>query len=114
VFTGRVVQPGDPEFLQADTDGAIALAEEEDATCPGCGQLKVWCRAVGNQFAFEVVEDQCHATHALEVHRAAMNKKRDDATRRAIHMYARLPSKAHPDLLAGLDLPTDEQDNDSD
>jgi hypothetical protein len=99
-----VLQPGDPEFLQADTDGAIALAEEEAETCPRCGQLKVWCRAKDNQFAFEVVEEQCHATYALEAHQAAANKSRDDATRRAIQTYPRFRSKARPNLLAGLDL----------
>jgi hypothetical protein len=97
------VQPGEPEFLPEDTDLAIALAEEEADTCPSCGMLKVFCRDKDYQYAFRVVEEQCHATWALAANQA-VNKERDDTTRRAIQTSVRFGSKVQPDLLAGLDL----------
>lgn len=104
MFTGRAVAEGEPLFTQADTDGALALAEEEADTCPSCGFPKVWCRDRDNQFAFMANEEQCHATYALVAHQAAVNQKRDESTRRAIQMSARFRPDAEPDLLAGLDL----------
>ena len=105
MFTGRPTPPpGEPLFLDADTDAAVALAEEEADTCPSCGLPKVWCRDPDYQFAFEAEEEQCHATYALAAHRAAVDEKRDDATRTAVQMAARFRKTVEPDLLAGLGL----------
>lgn len=104
MFTGRIVQPGEPEFLAEDTDGALALAEEERATCPSCGLLKAWCREPANQFAFEVHEEQCHASYAVEAHKESVNGGRSAATRVATRISARLREDVEPDLLAGLPL----------
>lgn len=100
--------PGEPEFLPADIDLLLALAEEERATCPQCGLLKVWCRDKDNQFVFRVVEEQCHATYALAAHRLETDKVRDSATRAAVQAHMRFREGHEPDLLAGLDLATDE------
>lgn len=66
--------------------------------------LKVWCRDLGNQFAFQADEEQCHATYALASHREAVNKDRDQPTRDAVQMFSRFRRGHEPDLLAGLDL----------
>jgi hypothetical protein len=113
VFTGRVVEPGEPAFLPEDTDGAIALAEEERDTCPSCGMLKVWCRDPANQFAtFEANEEQCHATFAVAAHRQAVREQRDEATSAAVQTSAAFRSGKKPDLMAGLDLPGEEHEPD--
>lgn len=107
VFTGRAWSPGEPLFTTEDTDAAIALAEEEADTCPQCGLLKAWCRSRDNQFAFEAAEEQCHATYAIAAHRRGVDEHRDDVTRAAIQTSSRFRKGHEPDLLAGLDLPTD-------
>lgn len=104
MFTGRVVEPGEPEFLVEDTDGAIALAEEEAATCPSCGLLKVICRDKDNQFAFEPHEEQCHVTYTLAAHRKSVDEKRSEETKAATQTSARFREGFAPDLTAGLDL----------
>jgi hypothetical protein len=100
-----VQQPGEPVFLDADTEGALALAEEEADTCPLCHMPKVWCRDINNQFAFQAVEEQCHATYAVAMHHASVNEARDEPTRRAIQTFAGFRGSFRPDFLAGLDLP---------
>lgn len=106
MFTGRVVEQGEPLFLVEDTDGAIALAQEERDTCPSCGFPKVWCSDPANQFdAFEAHERQCHATYALAIHREVVNEGRDAATRDAVQIRARFRPGKQPDIYQGLDLP---------
>jgi hypothetical protein len=39
VLLGRVVEPGEPLWLPADTDGLLALQSDADARCHGCGQV---------------------------------------------------------------------------
>jgi hypothetical protein len=107
VFTGRIVGPGEPLFLVEDTDGAVALAEEEADTCRSCGMPRAWCRDSDNQFSFEVHEEQCHATYALAARRSAVADERDDAQRAAVQFAARFAASRRPDLMAGLDLPED-------
>jgi len=98
------MQPGEPEFLPEDTDLLVALAEEERDTCPQCGYPKVWCRDPANQFAFQAVEEQCHATYALVAYRLGVDKERDAPARAAAQTYTRFYKGREPDLLAGLDL----------
>jgi len=105
VFTGRVVEPGEPTFLREDTDGAVALAEEERDTCPSCGYPKVWCRDPNHQFGvFEAREEQCHATFALETRKAAVRESRDAPTQAAVQTTARFRDGKAPDLYAGLEV----------
>ena len=106
MFTGRVVEPGEPMFLREDTDGAIALEEEERDTCPACGMPKAWCRDPANQFGvFQPAEEQCHATYALTAYGNQVNESRDEATRAAVQMWAGFADGKEPDPTAGLDLP---------
>ena len=95
------MEPGEPEFLPADTDGAIALEEEERDTCPSCGLLKVWCRDPDHQFSFTVQAEQCQATYALSERRAAVSDKPNAA---ALQLSVRFADGKEPDLWAGLDL----------
>src|SRR5690242_9938431 len=104
-------QAGEPLFLQDDTAGAIALAEEERDTCPSCGLPKAWCRDPANQFGvFEPREEQCHVTYALTAYRNGVNESRDDVTRSAVQMWAGFAKGKEPDLTAGLDLPGEGDD----
>jgi hypothetical protein len=109
VFTGRVVEPGEPLFLVEDTDGAVALAEEERATCPSCGLPRVWCRDPANQFAFEPREQECFAAKRLAQHRSsqAWESKHED-TRQATELLARFRDGHQPDIEAGLELVEDD------
>jgi hypothetical protein len=106
VFTGRPMpKPGEPLFLQEDTDLAVALAEEERDTCPACGLPKAWCRDPANQFAaFEAREDTCFATYALAMHHKGVDAKRSDETRAATQTSVRFAAGREPDFGAGLDL----------
>lgn len=108
MFTGRVVQPGEPEFLREDTDLALALAEEEADTCSSCGFPKAWCRDPRHQFSFDADESVCWPSYRLAQHRAHTDfDKKDETTRAAVQLAARFRSDpAHqPNMLAGLDLP---------
>ena len=109
MFTGRVVEPGEPLFLAEDTDGAVALAEEERDTCPSCGFLKVWCRDPEHQFSFDAVESVCWPTYRMSLRRNAQDfDARDEATKRATQLSARFREGKRPDLLAGLELAGEE------
>lgn len=106
MFTGRVVQPGEPLFTAEDTDGAVALAEEERDTCPSCGMLKIWCRDPQHQFAFDADESVCWPTYRLALRQGSKEfEGRDAATKRATQLSARFREGHSPDLTAGLDLP---------
>lgn len=100
------MQPGEPLFTDEDTAYALALAEEEAATCPSCGQLKVVCRDPAYQFAFEVRQEQCHAAYALA---AFQNSKgweaKQPATRAATQLSLGFREGVTPPPLdVGLDL----------
>jgi hypothetical protein len=110
IFTGRPwPQPGEPLFLREDTEAAIALAEEEQDTCPSCGMPKAWCRDPEHQFAFDAADSVCWATYRLELYRESDKfKGRDDATRAATHPFAYFRRGFDPELTAGLGLDEDE------
>lgn len=99
------MQAGEPEFLAEDTDGAIALAEEERDTCLSCGMLKVWCRDPEHQFSFDADESVCWPTQRLALFRGGDRfKGYDDATRSGLQLAAKFREGHEPDLKAGLDL----------
>jgi hypothetical protein len=105
VFTGRIVGPGEPQFLAEDTDGALALAEEEADTCGQCGMLRIWCRDPEHQFSFDADESVCWPTWRLARQRNTDDfKGYDDATQSAVQLSARFRKGHEPDLMAGLDL----------
>lgn len=107
MFTGRPMPgPGEPLFLQEDTDAAVALAEEERDTCPSCGMPKAWCRNnEGGRSRFDVDESFCWATHRIAQRQDNMSKEKvDPATVRATQMAARFRAGQEPDITAGLNL----------
>jgi hypothetical protein len=105
VFVGRIVAAGEPQFLAEDTDGAVALAEEEADTCPSCGFLREWCRDPAHQFAFDAEEEVCWASYRLALRRRSGDFQRyDEATRDAVQLSAAFSDGREPDMLAGLEL----------
>lgn len=110
VFTGRPTPaPGEPLFLDEDTAGALALAEEERDTCPSCGMPKAWCRDPRNQFGvFEPTEEQCHVSYVLATRREAWGD-RPDVQRAATQLSVRFADGKAPDYEAGLGLAEQEQ-----
>ena len=112
---GRVQKPGEPWFLPEDTDGAIALAEEERDTCPSCGMPKAWCRDPANQFAFEPREEMCFVTWRLAQHRNGQNwQGKHDDTKQATQVVARFRDGREPDIAAGLGLAAEDADGEQD
>jgi len=97
-------QPGEPLFTDEDTVYAMALAEEEAATCPSCGLLKVVCRDPAYQFGgFEATDEICWATHAVAEKRIAF-KDAHDATRAAVQISPRYREGKEPAVDVGLEL----------
>ena len=106
IFQGAPApREGEPLYTQEDHDWFIALAEERRDTCPSCGLLKSVCRSPDYQFAFQVHEDQCHATQVLSAHQQTPEwaQKHDD-TRRATQLYVRFREGHTPPLEVGLEL----------
>lgn len=97
--------PGEPLFLEEDTDLAVALAEEERDTCPSCGYPKAWCRDPAHQFSFEPQEDTCWPAYRLAQYRNEdkWTAKHDD-TKAATQLSVRFREGHKPDLEAGLGL----------
>lgn len=112
VLLGRPLPaPGEPLFTDEDTAYAVALAEEEQATCPSCGLLKVVCRDPAYQFAFEARQEQCHAMAAL----AAFQQSpawtgKHDSTKAATQLSVGFRAGAEAPLDAGLDLLHEDDD----
>lgn len=106
-------QPGEPLFTDEDTAYALALAEEEAATCSSCGLLKVVCHDPEYQFGFVVHEEQCHATKTLAEHQlnAAWSKKHE-STRAATQLSAKFREGRQPPIDVGLELEALAEDED--
>lgn len=107
MFTGRVVAPGEPVFLPEDTALALALAQEEQDTCPSCGYLKAICRG-GRERPFtdyKIHEETCQVTLALGYHQSSPEiEKRSEAVRHATQALPRFREGKEPDILIGLDI----------
>jgi hypothetical protein len=106
VFTGRVVGTGEPEFLPEDTDGAVALAEEEGDTCPACGRPMAICRSPDVKWTdLDVVEEECHFTMRIAQHTVGDKWRGKSPESRASTMLGtRFREDREPDWTAGLDL----------
>jgi len=108
VFTGRPMPgPGEPLFLQKDTDLAVALAMEERDACPACGMPKAWCRdSEKGRARFAVAEDFCWSTYRLAQHQEAVDKKgeRPPAMVRAYQYATKFRPGFEPEIDAGLNL----------
>lgn len=95
--------PGEPMFLAEDTAAALALAEEEQNTCPSCGLPKDWCRDPANQFGtFEPHQEFCWASYRLADYRA--KKKFSDPQKASVQISARFAKGREPRAEAGLDI----------
>lgn len=98
--------PGEPFFTQEDTDAAIALAEEERATCSSCGWPKAVCRDKDNAHrVFQGEHEFCWATYAVDDHRKKLeSEKMSRAQWASVQMWAGIRPGREPDLTVGLDL----------
>lgn len=98
-------QPGEPWFTDEDTAYALALAEEEAATCHMCGLPVAVCSDPEHQFDFEGRERVCWPTYALALHR---NKNewgsKSDDTKQATQLSAGWRDGKRAPLDAGLDM----------
>jgi hypothetical protein len=107
IFTGRPwPRPGEPLFLQDDTDLAVALALEERDTCPSCGLPKAWCRNNDKgRASFDVSEEMCWATRRLAIRQDADDKNKvNPIDRRATQLSVRFRPGYEPDIGAGLNI----------
>lgn len=102
---GRVVKPGEPQFLEDDTAAVIALAEEERDTCPSCGYPKAWCRVDNGRNHFDLREDFCWATYRRVLRTDSGEwKQKHEPSRAATQLSVRFAKGFVPPLDAGLDF----------
>lgn len=65
VFLGRIVYPGDPQWLEDDAQAAIDWDTFDRSRCPGCGQPRDECMAHEDEApVYEVTMARCHACSA--------------------------------------------------
>jgi hypothetical protein len=64
VFLGRVVEQGEPLWLDEDRAWALALLEAEANACPDCGQPWDVATDKANEFEFRAHLIRCHACTA--------------------------------------------------
>jgi hypothetical protein len=64
VFLGRVVGPGDPQWLPEDVAAALKWQSEQDLLCPGCGQPRG--ESFDKSSRYTVVSHRCEACAALQ------------------------------------------------
>lgn len=64
MFRGRVVEAGEPLWLDADRDEAVALIAEEAATC-SCGEPREVSMALESDGGYAAEPVVCHACAAL-------------------------------------------------
>lgn len=65
MFLGRVVEPGEPLWLDEDRDYALALHWLEAETCSGCGQPRSESTAIENDGGYRIEPIRCHACAAM-------------------------------------------------
>lgn len=64
VFMGRVVEQGEPLWLEEDRAWALALLEVEGNACPDCGQPWDIATDAKNEGEFKAELIRCHACTA--------------------------------------------------
>lgn len=78
-------QPGESLFTEQDTLEALALQEDEDATCGGCGRPIDECMDPANAEAYMVTRPVCFACRAREhVQKATHEGNADSAGMRFV------------------------------
>lgn len=65
VLGGRIVAPGEPAWLQVDTDLALALTDLEAERCD-CGHSRLESMDPANEFAYRAEPIRCHACAARD------------------------------------------------
>jgi hypothetical protein len=92
VVLGRVVEPGEPLWLPEDLDWAVALLEEEQSTCKGCGHPLERSLDLDAKWQAELV--RCHACAAAE---------------RTLREYADAAGEQRAQAMAGLSVRVSER-----
>lgn len=76
MFLGRVVAPGQPEWLPEDRDKVIAYELEQDSLCPGgCGRPARESMARENQLKYRAEPIRCHACAERDRTKQAYDKR---------------------------------------
>lgn len=76
VFLGRVVGPGEPEWLPEDTTAALEWADWKETLCPGCGNPRHESFDPERATHYEAVPLNCYACAARDAEqREAVNAK---------------------------------------
>ena len=66
MLTGRAVAPGQPQWLQSDTDLAVALMVLESERCSGCGHPRVDTFAPESEGLWVAEPLRCHSCAARD------------------------------------------------
>lgn len=77
VFNGRVVYPGDPQWLDEDRDAALGWHVEQVSRCPGCGHDQMVTTS-NDPPDYTVESLLCHACDARQVEARRMSETRPD------------------------------------
>jgi hypothetical protein len=70
VFCGRVVYPGEPQWLDDDR----AAVWEWSSLCSGCRQELSDSMQKANSFAYQAEALRCHGCYAIEAETARLNR----------------------------------------
>lgn len=65
VFLGRIVYPGDPQWLEADTLAALEWETQQANRCSGCGQNLDESQKKDNAFVYQAAAVSCHGCQAI-------------------------------------------------
>lgn len=74
-FLGRVIEPGEPEWLDEDIEAALEWIAYQDSLCSGCGNPKSECWDPDRDGTYEAIAVQCFACAA----RDAENRRASEA-----------------------------------
>jgi hypothetical protein len=77
VFLGRVVYPGEPQWLERDALAAVWWQTEQSRRCQECGQNLDESMDKDNAYAYKAEPLWCHGCRA--VHRAAVKMSGSNA-----------------------------------
>lgn len=63
---GRIVGPGEPQWLPDDVDLALEWQAEQALICPGCGHPLDETTAADSEDAYDVREIRCWGCHPVQ------------------------------------------------
>lgn len=103
VFLGRVIYPGDQQWLEDDTQAAFDWMVYDASRCPGCGNDREEALAKENSFGYRVEVLWCHGCRAI--HRAdvrfaneAGQKAQESPLAGAVHRFTHTPGDDGGDI----------------